>query len=122
MKSLLMAMAVLVVTTVRERKSGGYNGGYYWDRGRDVFPGEGYDFSPFVTERDLWECAKRCVGHQRCTHFHQNFDKQQHSFAISKVLTNTKRRVQVAGATCGWIPGRSNYDIHHIDSKRLLPH
>ena len=74
MKSLLMAMAVLVVTAVRERKSGGYNGGYYWDRGRDVFPGEGYDFSPFVTERDLWECAKRCVGHQRCTHFHQNFD------------------------------------------------
>lgn len=69
-----MAMAVLVVTEVRERKSGGYNGGYYWDRGRDVFPGEGYDFSPFVTERDPWECAKRCVGHQRCPHFHKEFD------------------------------------------------
>ena len=120
MKSLLMVMTVLVVASAREWKSAGYNIGYYWDRGCDFFRSEGYDLSPFVTLTEPWECAKRCVDNPRCTHFHHDFDHDRQQF-LCYHKRNTEYKPEVSrysGATCGWIPGRSNYDLHYTDSKR----
>lgn len=37
--------------------------------------------------------------------------------------SNSEYKTEVSkysGATCGWIPGRSNYDLHHTDSESLI--
>ncbi len=100
MKSLPVVMTVLVVSSGREWKSGGYNSGYYWDRDCDFFlSSEGYDLSPFVTLRDPRECADN---------------------PYNKSNTGYKPEVsKYSGATCGWITPIPSIELRPLLQKAV---